>query len=139
MLKQKFKLFTISEVVKMFVPNNTKKNNISTHTLRFWESKFRQLKPKTLLGGRRYYSEKDIDIIKMIFFLLKEQGLTINGAIKVMNERPKELDGSKSLSIKGVYYKKIIKLKSKKILEKIKKLNGKKNTYKSKISSRSKS
>ena len=129
MFKRKFKLFTISEVVKMFASKHTKKGNISTHTLRFWESKFRQLKPKTLLGERRYYSEKDIDIIKMIIFLLKEQGLTINGAIKVMNASPKELDGSKPLSIKEDYYIKTLKLKSKKILEKIKILNGKKNTY----------
>ena len=60
----------------------------------------------------------------MIIFLLKDQGLTINGAIKVMSEKVKELDDTKTLSIKDNYYKKIIKIKSKKILNKIKKING---------------
>ena len=75
-------------------------------------------------GNRRYYTTKDIAVIKMIFFLLKNQGLTINGAIKVMNNNSKELDDTKTLSIKGEYYKKNIILKSKQILKKIKKLNG---------------
>ena len=60
----------------------------------------------------------------MIIYLLKDQGLTVNGAIKVLNTKPKELDDPKSLSIKGVYYRNNIILKSKNILQKIKKLNG---------------
>ena len=67
---------------------------------------------------------KDIQILKLIVFLLKVQGLTINGAKKLMNDKSKELDVTKALSIKDNYYRKTIKLKSKKILEKIKKLNG---------------
>ena len=93
--------------------------------------KFKQLKPTILSGGRRYYTEKNIDVVKFIIFLLKDQGLTINGAIKLLNNKSKELDDTKSISIRGEYYKKIIKLKSDKILSKIKKLNGKKNAYKS--------
>ena len=120
----KNKLLAISEVAKLLNLTNLKSNTISTHTLRFWETKFKQLKPIILKGGRRYYSEKNIEIVKIIIFLLKEQGLTINGAIKAMNNRSKELDATKTLSIKGNYYKKHIKLRSKKILEKIKKLNG---------------
>jgi len=108
----------------MFGLINKKNNKPSTHTLRFWETKFKQLKPKILTGSRRYYSEKDIEIIKMIVFLLKEQGLTINGAIKAMNIKAKKLDGIKTSSIKGDYYKKNIKLKSKIILERIKKLKN---------------
>ena len=65
----------------------------------------------------------------MIIFLLKDQGLTINGAIKTMNGKTKELDETKTLSIRSEYYKKNIKLKSKNILQKIKNLNGKKNTH----------
>ena len=103
---------------------NKKTNKFSTHTLRYWETKFKQLKPSVLSGGRRYYSEKDLKIIKMIIYLLKDQGLTVNGAIKVLNTKPKELDDPKSLSIKGVYYRNNIILKSKNILQKIKKLNG---------------
>lgn len=124
MLKIKSKLLTISEVVKVFNLRNSKTKKISTHTLRFWETKFKQLKPTILSGGRRYYSEKNIEILKVIIFLLKDQGLTINGAIKAMNNKTKELDVTKALSIKGNYYKKSIKLKSIQILKKIKKLNG---------------
>ena len=120
----KNKLLAISEVAKLLNLTNLKSNTISTHTLRFWETKFKQLKPIILKGGRRYYSEKNIEIVKIIIFLLKEQGLTINGAIKAMNNKSKELDATKTLSIKGNYYIKLIKFRSKKILEKIKKLNG---------------
>ena len=60
----------------------------------------------------------------MIIFLLKDQGLTINGAIKVMSDKSKQLDGIETLSIRSEYQKTNIKLKLKKILEKIKKLNG---------------
>ena len=103
---------------------NKKNQKPSTHILRFWEKKFKQLKPIILSGNRRYYSTKNIEILKMIIFLLKERGLTINGAIKSMNVNVKELDGTKRTSIKAEYYKKIIKVKSKKILDKIKKING---------------
>ena len=129
MMRNKNKFFTISEVAKMFNLINPKTNKPSIHTLRFWETKFKQLKPTILTGGRRYYTAKNIEDVKMIIFLLKDQGLTINGAIKTMNGKTKELDETKPLSIRSDYYKKNIKLKSKKILEKIKKLNGKKNTY----------
>ena len=67
----------------------------------------------------------------MIVFLLKDQGLTINGAMKIMNGKPKELDDLKSFSIKDNYYKKKIIKKSKKILDKINKINGKKISHQS--------
>ena len=124
MLENRFKLLTISEVARMFDLINLKSKKPLTHTLRFWEGKFKQLKPTVLSGGRRYYSEKNIEVIKLIIFLLKDQGLTINGAIKAMNDKTKELDDSEVLSIKDDYYKKNIRLKSKQILKKIKKLNG---------------
>jgi DNA-binding transcriptional MerR regulator len=121
MLQNKIRLLTISEVTEIFKIKNSKTGKLSTHTLRFWETKFKQLKPIVLLG-RRYYSKKNIDVITMIIFLLKDQGLTINGAIKAMNNKTKKLDDTKSLSIRGIYYKKNIKLKSKSILDKIKRL-----------------
>ena len=122
MLKNKNKLLSISKVANIFNLKNPKTNKLLTHRLRFWESKFKQLKPTILSSGRRYYSEKNIEVIRMIIFLLKEQGLTIKGAIKVMNSNSKKLDVAKSTSIKGEYYKKNIKLKSKSILDKIKRL-----------------
>ena len=124
MLKIKSKLLTISEVVKVFNLRNSKTKKISTHTLRFWETKFKKLKPTIISGGRRYYSDKEIEIIRMIIFLLKDQGLTINGAIRILNQNSKELDDTKSLSIKSNYYKKNIKFKTTQLLKKIKKLNG---------------
>ncbi|MDA1197744.1 MAG: MerR family transcriptional regulator [Proteobacteria bacterium] len=124
MTKDTKKLFNISDVAKMFNLINPKTKKASTHTLRFWETKFKQLKPILLTGGRRYYSKKNLEVIKMIIFLLKDQGLTINGAIKAMSDKSKQLDGIETLSIRSEYQKTNIKLKLKKILEKIKKLNG---------------
>ena len=129
MFKLKNKLLTISQVAVLLGLVNIKNKKPLTHTLRFWETKFKQLRPTTLSGGRRYYSAKDVEVAKMIFFLLKNKGLTINGAKKTMNENLKKLDGSNSYSIKLDYYKKIITHKTKNILKKIKKLNGEKNTY----------
>ena len=129
MLKNNNKLLNISELSLKLGLISKKNEKPLTHTLRFWETKFKQLKPTILAGGRRYYSVKNVEVVKMIFFLLKDQGMTINGAKKAMNEKLKYLDGTKTSSIKDSYYKNIIKLKSKKILNKIKKLNGKKNPY----------
>ena len=131
MLLNRNKLLNITQVAKIFDLVSKKNKKPLTHTLRFWETKFKQLKPTILSGGRRYYSTKNIEIIKMIIFLLKEQGLTIKGAIRSMNSSVKELDDLKVSSIKSSYYKKNIKIESKKMLDKIKRLNGQKNTYKS--------
>ena len=104
MTENKTKLYSISQVTKILDLKNQKTKKPVTHRLRFWESKFKQLKPTILSSGRRYYSYKDIEVIKMIIYLLKDQGLTINGAIKIMNQKPKELDDAKAISIKGDYY-----------------------------------
>jgi DNA-binding transcriptional MerR regulator len=124
MLKNKNQLLNISQVAKMLELKNKKNKKPSTHVLRFWEKKFKQLKPTILSGNRRYYSAKNIEVLKMIIFLLKDQGLTIKGAIKLMNNDVKELDDAKASSIKAEYYKKKIKTKSKTILDRIQKLNG---------------
>ena len=120
MQKNNTQLLSISKAAHMLGLINKKNHKPMTHTLRFWETKFKQLKPTILSGGRRYYSEKNIKVIKMIIFLLKDQCLTINGAIKAINLKPKDLDETKTSSIKDKYYKKNKNIKSKKILEKIK-------------------
>ena len=78
---------TISEVVKIIGLKSRKSSSLPTHTIRFWETKFKQIKPKILNGNRRYYDEKSIEIIKKIHFLLKEKGMTINGVKKVLNDK----------------------------------------------------
>ncbi len=69
---------TISEVAAdMQVPQ---------HVLRFWESKFQQIRPVKRAGGRRYYRQEDIRLLKMIQHLLYKQGFTIRGVQKLLRE-----------------------------------------------------
>ena len=99
------------------------------HTLRFWEKHFKQIKPK-IINKRRYYSHDNIETIKLIKYLLKDKGMTINGVKNVLNSNINKLDDYDLDSLKADYYKKNIKEKSKKILNKIRKLKnyGKKNS-----------
>ena len=69
MLKNKNQLLNISQVAKMLELKNKKNKKPSTHVLRFWEKKFKQLKPTILSGNRRYYSAKNMEVLKMIIFL----------------------------------------------------------------------
>ena len=76
---------TIGEVTKELGLINQKTGRIQTHTIRYWETQFKQIKPIIRAGKRRYYSTKVFKIIKYIKFLLREKGLTINGAKKILN------------------------------------------------------
>ena len=116
------KLLSIAEVARKIGLINSKTGKPSTYTIRFWEKKFKQIKPKKFSGNRRFYSDKDVSTLKFVRYLLKDQRLTINGAIKVMNKNINTLDDFKSSSIKVEYFRNIIKTKSKKLLLKIKKL-----------------
>ncbi len=78
---------TIGEVVKILNDNNRSKKEIATHTIRFWEKQFKQIKPKILSGNRRYYDKSNIDLLKKIMFLLKDQGMTIIGVKKILNSK----------------------------------------------------
>ncbi len=118
---KKNRLINISELAKELGLENKKNSKLSTHTLRFWESKFKQIKP-TIISGRRYYSKKDVEIISLIKFLLKEQGLTIEGVRKILNKKINSLDDHRASSITSNYYKAKIKTKSKMLLNKIKNL-----------------
>ena len=126
-------LFSISEVAKILGLIDKKSNKPSNHTIRFWEKKFKQIRPLILNGNRRYYSKKQLDILKLIYFLLKEQKLTLLGANKVLNNKINSLDDYNSSSIKAEYFKNKTKILLKKFIE-LRKKNGKKNTRKSKIS-----
>jgi DNA-binding transcriptional MerR regulator len=79
---------TISEVSEIL--------GIPAHVLRFWESKFTQIKPVKRGGGRRYYRPEDVSLIRYIQHLLHEQGMTIKGARKVLRER-----GVKAIVVMG--------------------------------------
>ena len=75
---------TISEVAKELDLIDEKTGKIHTHTLRYWETQFRQIRPKLMAGNRRYYSIKDFEIIKCIKALLKEKGMTIKGVKRIL-------------------------------------------------------
>jgi|TARA_Y100000310_G_C20622412_1_gene784099 DNA-binding transcriptional MerR regulator len=76
---------SIGEVARILNLVNKKNGNLNTHTIRFWEKQFKQIKPKILAGKRRYYDQYSIDVLKKIKFLLKDQGMTINGVKKLFN------------------------------------------------------
>ena len=76
---------TIGEVTKDLGLINKKTGHLQTHTLRYWETQFKQIRPLIRAGKRRYYSKKNFQIIKLIKFLLKEKGLTIGGVKKILN------------------------------------------------------
>ena len=76
---------TIGQVAKELDLIDKKTGHLQTHTLRYWETQFRQIKPSIRAGKRRYYSQKDFKIIKFVKYLLKEKGLTINGVKKILN------------------------------------------------------
>ena len=93
---------TIGEVAKILDLKVNKKGSLPTHIIRFWETKFKQIKPKILNSNRRYYDEKNIDLLKKIKYLLKDQGMTINGVKKILdNEDTLKLDEMANKSIKA--------------------------------------
>ena len=113
---------TISEVVKILGLKSKNGQSIPTHTIRFWEKEFKQIKPKILTGNRRYYDEKNIEILKKIHYLLKEQGMTINGVKKILNNKePLKLDEMANNSINALNLKnKLVKISN--IVKSLKKI-----------------
>ena len=83
-----------------------------THVIRFWEKKFKILKPSVVLNSHRYYSRGDIELFRRVKFLLKDKGMTIKGATKLIDDEY-SIDYKKmnniSSSTKLVKIKKIIK------------------------------
>ena len=114
---------TIGEVAKLL-------GELNTHTIRYWETQFKQIRPTIRAGKRRYYSNKDIKTIGYIKFLLKEKGLTINGAKKILNAKESDsIDDDANLGVYNPGNKgtKIIKEKIKNISKIIKELKKLKN------------
>ena len=123
------KLSTISKVCEILGLIDPKTNKPLNYILRYWEKEFKQIKPK-IINRRRYYSFKDIEIIKNIKFYLKDQKMTIEGVKLILNTKGKKLDGFDRVVYRE-NYKFFLKDKSKKLLSKIKSLKK----YGKKISS----
>tara|TARA_Y100000591_G_scaffold20281_1_gene14994 strand:+ start:34 stop:417 length:384 start_codon:yes stop_codon:yes gene_type:complete len=117
---------TIGEVTKILNLKSNNKGVLPTHIIRFWEKQFKQIKPKILNSNRRYYDEKTINLLKKVKFLLKDQGMTINGVKKILDkEASLKLDEFADKSIRTEN----LKIRLIKISNKLKELkNGKKDT-----------
>ena len=102
----------------------SKEVGVEPYVLRFWETKFSQLRPVKRSGGRRFYRPSDIDKLKVIKSLLYDNGLTIKGAfeqLKKINTNEgltnKEIiiqtnDGKDSLDIKQLIINELIEIRS---------------------------
>tara|TARA_B100000787_G_scaffold166747_1_gene152445 strand:- start:251 stop:628 length:378 start_codon:yes stop_codon:yes gene_type:complete len=111
---------SIGEVAKILDLVNQKKGTLNTHTIRFWEKEFKQIKPKVLNGNRRYYNNDTIEVLKKVKYLLKNEGMTIKGVKKLLNaDKPLKLD---ELSNDSISANNIIKNKLKKISNLIKQI-----------------
>jgi len=112
---------TIGEVAEILNLFNPKTGNLSTHTLRFWEKEFRQIKPKIFAGNRRYYDSNTIKILKKIKFLLKDKGMTIKGVKKVLISDESKLDviNNTTINTKNILKSKLSKIS--KIVKELKK------------------
>jgi len=115
-----------SKIVNLIDPVSKRPLN---YILRYWEREFKEIKPKKI-NNRRYYSFKQVELIKTIKFLLRDKGLTISGVKILINSNINKLDDRDNNSLKADYFKSLLKLKSRSLLEKINKLKtyGKKNT-----------
>ena len=110
---------TISEVAELLNLISVKTGKVSTHTIRFWEKEFKQIRPKIFAGNRRYYDKHSIEILKNIKFLLKDQGMTIKGVKRHLLNAESELDETNNTTINT---KNILKTKLRKISKIIKQL-----------------
>ena len=110
---------SIGEVAKILNLIDKKTGKLSTHTIRFWEKEFKQVKPYIFSGKRRYFDESSIIILKKIKFLLKNKGMTIKGAKSYLDNYNSKLDDFDNKTINaGIIKDKINKISN--LLKKIK-------------------
>ena len=123
------KYLSISELSIALDLVNSFNKKPKNHILRYWEKEFTQIRPK-IINGRRYYSKEQVEILRLIKFLLKNKGLTVNGVKSILNNKKNKLDDYNSYSLRTDYYKKYLKDKTDNILKKLKELKkyGKKNS-----------
>ena len=89
---------SIGEVAEILNLKNKSNGKLFTHTIRYWEKEFKQLRPKIFTGNRRYYDLKTIILLKEIKFLLKDKGMTIKGVKRYLKNKSK-LDETINISI----------------------------------------
>ena len=125
------KLFNISEVSKFLKLINPVTKKPTNYILRYWEKEFKQIKP-LLINNRRYYTEKQIEKLKLIKYLLKDKGLTINGVKSILKSKENSSGGLNINQLKVDYRRQKIKNIGKTIISKIDKLKkyGKKTHIK---------
>ena len=75
-------LYSISEIAKIF--------NVNISLIRFWETKFDMIKPKRNKKGNRFFTQKDLEYFHLVFYLVKEKGMTLKGANKKIKENKAE-------------------------------------------------
>ena len=99
-IKDKDAYKTIGETAKELNLIDKKTGKIQTYIIRYWESQFKQIKPLVRAGNRRYYSKKNLLILKLIKSLLRDKGMTINGVKKILdNQKVHSLDDNINLGI----------------------------------------
>ncbi|MFO7617315.1 MAG: MerR family transcriptional regulator [Bacteroidales bacterium] len=76
--------YTISEVADLF--------QVQPSLIRYWESRFPNLKPKKSPGGRRHYTQADINEIRLVYYLVKEKGMTLSGAQQKLKENKSDTE-----------------------------------------------
>ena len=92
-MNEKYKSYkTIGEVAQILELIDKNSGKLSTHTIRFWEKEFKQIKPHIFNGKRRYYDNASIKILKKIHYLLKIKGMTIKGVKKELSNQDSQLD-----------------------------------------------
>ena len=115
---------SIGEVAKILNLINYKNGSLNTHTIRFWEKEFKNIKPRILIGRRRYYDNSTIETLRKIKFLLKNQGMTIKGVKKILNTSTSfNLDDLSNKSI-NINNNLVLKKKISKISKLIKDIKG---------------
>jgi len=116
---------TIGEVTEILKLETTG-NKMNTHTIRYWEKEFKQIRP-IIINKRRHYDDKNVDLLKKIKFLLKEKGMTISGVKKQLNEDFFDIDANENKTINALDLKyKLNKIN--KLVKDLKNSNGKKNS-----------
>ena len=120
-------LKTIGEVAKELNLIEIETGKVKTYILRFWEKEFPQLKPKLRAKGRRYYTAENVQLLKKIQYLLKDKGLTIKGAKKIIENNIDDIEVDdferKDISTNDLLNKKEKLIRIKKIITELKNLS----------------